>query len=94
MKSFYCQYCGAQVPINSSRCHNCNKEFESVLCPKCLYSGSSIEFQNGCPSCGYLKEKPLPKKEKKVFNLTKKLFLALFTSLLVIIGILLYQLMK
>lgn len=94
MKEFYCQYCGAKVSINSTKCHNCNKEFESILCPKCLYSGSAVEFSNGCPSCGYLKEVELKVEEKKVLKLTRKLFFILLTLLLSVIGVLLYQLIK
>lgn len=97
MKDFYCQYCGASVSIDSDSCPNCKKKFESILCPKCLYTGTSIEFQNGCPSCGYLRIEERRGSKSTVFLKSKfsfKLFALLFSFLIVIIAVLLYLLIK
>lgn len=94
MKEFYCQFCGAKVSINSTSCPNCKKEFDSILCPKCLFSGSAMEFKNGCPSCGYLKEVKPNRKEQKVLKLTTKLFLILLTLLISVIGYFTFLLIK
>jgi predicted RNA-binding Zn-ribbon protein involved in translation (DUF1610 family) len=70
---FYCENCGAQVPLNVERCPACRKIFFSVMCPLCKYEALPKEFRFGCPSCGYMsrrmkvkiKEKELSEKEKK-----------------------------
>ncbi len=94
MKKFYCQYCGAEVAPNSKKCNSCNKEFESVLCPKCLFSGQDSEFRNGCPNCGYLKKEhnKAVKNRKSAKKLSGKLFVLLFLSLVIIILFFLYKL--
>ncbi len=50
---FFCESCGAEVNKNARFCTNCGKFFSSVRCPNCGVTGSSEEFKNGCPSCGY-----------------------------------------
>lgn len=94
MKKFYCQGCGEEVPLNSNSCPNCYKEFGAVLCPKCNYRGSSKDFFNGCPKCGYLKaeviKNPDNRVEKKTFNLSFKMFIILLTGLLAVILYLIY----
>ncbi len=95
MGEFYCQFCGAKVGLNSNSCNNCHREFESVLCPKCLYSGSDNQFKDGCPNCGYLKSRPVINKKinsGKTFSL--KRFLCLFLPLLISTVILLILLIK
>lgn len=97
MKNFYCQYCGASVSIDCNSCPNCKKVFESILCPKCLYSGSSIEFRNGCPSCGYLKVEKEMVENSKTFKKSKfnlKIFILLFSLLTLTIALLIYLLIK
>lgn len=94
MKKFYCQGCGSEVPLKAKKCPNCDKEFGSVLCPKCNYTGSSDEFHNGCPQCGYLKKKTKENisydtSVKKSFHLSLKLFTLLFAAL---VGIIIYLL--
>lgn len=95
MKKFYCQGCGAEVPLKAEKCPKCEREFGSVLCPKCNYTGSSDEFYNGCPECGYLKKKnrvsvSYDSPVKKSSKLSLKLFILLFISLIGIIGYLIY----
>ncbi|QEN03247.1 hypothetical protein EW093_00515 [Thiospirochaeta perfilievii] len=77
MRTFYCQKCGAEVPLNQDYCSNCNSEFSSVLCPKCKFIGNSLDFEDGCPKCGYLKR---VNKRKKRF--TFRIFLSLFFTLI------------
>ena len=91
MRRFFCQYCGAEVPLNSDSCPNCGKEFEEVLCPKCNYTGSPVKFSNGCPKCGYLKNrsKPIPSKRRKR-ALSVKEFTVFFILLTTVLIILLY----
>ena len=50
---FFCENCGAEVPENARVCKKCGKFFISVRCPHCGKTGSSTDFKNGCPSCGY-----------------------------------------
>lgn len=95
MKKFYCQGCGAEVPLNAKKCPNCDKEFASVLCPKCNYTGNSDEFHNGCPKCGYLKKSTretvsYDSPVKKSSRLSLKLFSLLFIALVGVIGYLIY----
>lgn len=79
MKKFYCQECGKEVPLEANKCPYCHKEFGSVLCPKCNYSSSSRNFVNGCPKCGYLSNPKIKSKN----NLTLKIFISLFITLIV-----------
>lgn len=90
MRKFYCQFCGSEVPLNAKKCPDCLKEFGSVLCPKCNYSGDARRFTNGCPECGYLKQETvnIPDKEKRSFNLSFRLFTALGVALAIAIIIL------
>lgn len=81
MRKFYCQECGAQVPLEVENCPFCYSHFGSVLCPKCSYSGPAQKFYNGCPKCGYLKIN----KFKKYNNLGLKKFIILFSILSLII---------
>ncbi|OQY40351.1 MAG: hypothetical protein B6229_01995 [Spirochaetaceae bacterium 4572_7] len=92
MRRFFCQYCGAEVPLNADICPSCKKEFGEVLCPKCNYTGSSIKFFNGCPKCGYLKNKAKPTllKKKKERPLSVKKFIVFFILLITILIIFLY----
>lgn len=50
---FFCESCGKEVKQNAKVCTYCGKFFSSVRCPKCGKTGSTSEFENGCPSCGY-----------------------------------------
>jgi uncharacterized membrane protein YvbJ len=50
---FFCDKCGAEVPINLKKCPDCGSFFASVLCPCCGHSGAEDEFKYGCPACGY-----------------------------------------
>ncbi|MBQ1628981.1 MAG: zinc ribbon domain-containing protein [Treponema sp.] len=50
---FFCENCGAEVPENAKLCKKCGKFFISVRCPVCGHTGTSSEFKQGCPNCGY-----------------------------------------
>ena len=50
---FYCESCGAEVPLEAKRCPKCGAGFESVRCPACGFTGEEKEFKSGCPSCGH-----------------------------------------
>ncbi|MGL1891735.1 MAG: hypothetical protein OCD02_08910 [Spirochaetaceae bacterium] len=89
MKKFYCQDCGSEVSLNSESCPSCNKIFGSVLCPKCEYSGASYKFENGCPKCGYLKNRDVLNKKVKT-KMSTKIFTSLLLLLLSIIIFLIY----
>ena len=51
---FYCDECGAHVPLDARICPKCGSVFEAVRCPKCAFTGYPVDFAGGCPSCGYL----------------------------------------
>ena len=50
---FFCESCGSDVPRKAKVCPVCGKFFASVRCPNCGRIGSTEEFKDGCPSCGY-----------------------------------------
>jgi len=50
---FFCESCGSEVKKNDKVCSTCGKFFAAVKCPKCGRTGSTEEFQSGCPTCGY-----------------------------------------
>ncbi|MDR3275638.1 MAG: zinc ribbon domain-containing protein [Treponema sp.] len=50
---FFCENCGAQVPLEAKRCPQCGRSFSSVRCPACGFTGEESRFSRGCPSCGY-----------------------------------------
>ena len=69
-KGFVCQSCSNIVPENIDRCPHCGKFFKGVRCPECLYVGKGSDFIHGCPSCGYLSNRPVninenPEKHEK-----------------------------
>ena len=53
---YFCEACGAQVDKWDIQCPHCGKQFDSIKCPQCGYSGHAQEFSNGCPSCGFMSE--------------------------------------
>lgn len=50
---FFCESCGEEVNAAAKFCNKCGKFFSSVRCPNCGKTGSTREFENGCPDCGY-----------------------------------------
>lgn len=54
--NYFCESCGTQVDKWDVQCPNCGKQFDSIKCPQCGYSGNAQEFSNGCPSCGFMSE--------------------------------------
>jgi uncharacterized membrane protein YvbJ len=50
---FFCDKCGAEVPISVKKCPDCGAFFASILCPVCGFSGGDDQFKYGCPACGY-----------------------------------------
>ncbi len=83
MRKFFCQNCNKEIPLYAEECPSCGKKFGSVLCPKCNYKGKSVSFANGCPKCGYLKNR---KNTPEKVSLIR--FVSLFLLLLTIISIL------
>ena len=55
---FYCESCGAEVPLEAKRCPKCGAGFESVRCPACGFTGEEKAFKSGCPSCGHRVQSP------------------------------------
>jgi len=60
---FFCNHCGYEVASDVRVCPYCGRNFVSVRCPACDYSGPDKMFQNGCPLCGYSTPPP-PKNQK------------------------------
>jgi len=64
---YFCDNCGYEVDDNIKACPHCGRNFVSVRCPVCDYSGPEKRFQNGCPMCGYSAPPSIraPKQPKK-----------------------------
>jgi ssDNA-binding Zn-finger/Zn-ribbon topoisomerase 1 len=80
-KAFFCESCSALVPPFAERCPRCGKFFDSVKCPKCLFSGSVKDFLNGCPACSYLSAPAAEGKKHSKRDLSHRTFF-LITALL------------
>jgi hypothetical protein len=50
---FFCENCGAQVPLRAKECPRCGRFFQSVRCPSCGFTGEDALFNQGCPVSGY-----------------------------------------
>ena len=50
---FFCENCNAEVPKNAKTCPQCGRQFASVRCPACDFTGEETLFRDGCPVCGY-----------------------------------------
>jgi predicted RNA-binding Zn-ribbon protein involved in translation (DUF1610 family) len=50
---FFCENCGAGVPLQAKQCPQCGRLFHSVRCPACGFTGEEALFTQGCPACGY-----------------------------------------
>lgn len=50
---YFCEFCGTEVRQRDKICPKCGRFFSAVKCPRCGHSGSSKEFDSGCPVCGY-----------------------------------------
>jgi hypothetical protein len=60
---FFCENCGAEVPLRAKNCPGCGRAFSAVRCPACNFTGEESLFKDGCPVCGYLPQKaPATKK--------------------------------
>lgn len=64
---FFCESCGSEVPKNSKVCLTCGRFFAAVRCPNCGKTGSSQDFSDGCPQCGYAVDE-----NKKMNNIKQK----------------------
>ena len=49
---FFCETCGAEVPLDVDDCPGCGSTFTSVKCPRCHHEGAPNTFAVGCPACG------------------------------------------
>ncbi|OJF77760.1 MAG: hypothetical protein BKP49_01945 [Treponema sp. CETP13] len=65
---FFCEYCNHEVDNDAMFCPYCGRFFSSVKCPKCGYTGSHVEFINGCSKCGYAMEDVQKKRQKAPKN--------------------------
>lgn len=77
---FFCESCGKEVKQNAKVCTYCGKFFSSVRCPNCGKTGSTSEFENGCPDCGYAVGKT-PKNSNIKNNYQNKKTSSLFNSI-------------
>jgi hypothetical protein len=50
---FFCESCGAAVPLAEKQCPRCGRYFASIRCPACGFTGEEGLFDQGCPACGY-----------------------------------------
>ena len=97
---FYCENCQFEVPTDADDCPYCGKHFYSVYCPRCGREGSVSEFIQGCPRCGYTKEKRASsltkgrrrKKSGKLFAPRWMYLAAIFFLSMGILGLLVYLL--
>ena len=49
---FFCETCGAEVPMDVDNCPSCGSTFTSVKCPRCHHEGAPNTFAVDCPACG------------------------------------------
>jgi hypothetical protein len=61
---FFCESCGAEVPLAARICPRCGKSFQAVRCPECGFVGEEALFSQGCPVCGFTVA-PSPAKRAK-----------------------------
>ena len=54
---FFCENCNSEVRADARFCPTCGKFFSSVKCPMCGAVGTSQQFKDGCPKCGYAEGK-------------------------------------
>ncbi|GAB6393056.1 MAG: hypothetical protein MdMp014T_2429 [Treponematales bacterium] len=57
---FFCDNCGAEVPLAAPECPACGRPFSAVRCPQCGFSGGEAAFKAGCPACGRPGSTPSP----------------------------------
>jgi hypothetical protein len=57
---FFCENCGAEVPLSAKSCPGCGRAFQAVRCPACNFTGEEALFKTGCPVCGYTPGKAAP----------------------------------
>jgi len=69
---FFCDNCGYEVDHEVKACPYCGRNFASVRCPICDFSGPEKMFMNGCPLCGYSSDPALKKEPKTVKKRKKK----------------------
>jgi predicted RNA-binding Zn-ribbon protein involved in translation (DUF1610 family) len=55
---FFCEKCGADVPLQAKKCPQCGRLFEAVRCPSCGFVAEEVLFVQGCPICGYTAPPP------------------------------------
>jgi predicted RNA-binding Zn-ribbon protein involved in translation (DUF1610 family) len=97
---FFCESCGAEVPLNAKNCPRCGKTFASVRCPNCSFSGEEGLFRDGCPVCGYsapagVRLIPFPREKEKRYiagSLPLWVYLTAILALFLVIGALVFHL--
>jgi uncharacterized membrane protein YvbJ len=69
---FFCENCGAEVPLSAKNCPGCGRAFSAVRCPNCNFVGEEALFKDGCPICGYSPGRaPPPAKSEKEIAYTR-----------------------
>jgi ssDNA-binding Zn-finger/Zn-ribbon topoisomerase 1 len=62
---FFCEHCGARVPLYAKNCPGCGRVFAAVRCPNCNFTGEEDLFKTGCPACGYVPAAATPPKKTR-----------------------------
>jgi predicted RNA-binding Zn-ribbon protein involved in translation (DUF1610 family) len=92
LAKFFCDNCGAEVPLQAPSCPRCGRPFSSVRCPKCGFAGPPRAFSSGCPSCGYAAPREEGKRSEEGNQGTKPTFpipKAVYTSAAIGLAVLL-----
>jgi len=82
---FFCEDCEAEVPRDAKKCPKCGRNFASVRCPSCDFTGEESFFKGGCPVCGYsanttANTREFPKKAQKKFAGALPLWVYILTT--------------
>lgn len=91
---YFCDFCGEEVPANTTRCPRCAKLFTAVKCPECGYVGKTEDFNSGCPSCSYLMDKEEFKPVKKIPLFKSWIYRVALFALVAVLLFLLFIFMK
>jgi uncharacterized membrane protein YvbJ len=102
--AYICGRCGKEVAKDAVRCIYCNARLGDIRCPFCNFSGGVDAFKNDtCPQCGRKNDLNSGNKiDNNVKNvkisrnsfISKKIFIILFTVLIIIVVAALIAFMK